>query len=81
MTNKEKLYMYVKLSKRIELLGQALEILEDEPFASGEPDNEEFCEGLRMRIEKLCDVSDKVEQELLAKPDVLKIYGRPERQG
>ena len=78
MTNKEKLRMYIKLSKRIELLGQALEILEDEPFASGEPDNGAFCEELRMRIERLCNISDKVEQELLARPDVLKIYGRPE---
>ena len=78
MTNKEKLRMYVKLSKRIEILGEALEILEDEPFASKEPDNEAFCEELRMRIEKLRGVSEKVEQELLARQDVVQIYGRPE---
>ena len=65
MTDKELLHMYVKLSKRIEILGEALEILEDEPFASKEPDNEAFCDELRERIEKLCDVSEKVEQELL----------------
>ena len=78
MTNKEKLRMYVKLSKRIEILEEALEILEDEPFASKEPDNEAFCEELRMRIEKLCGVSEKVERELLARQDVVQIYGRPE---
>ena len=78
MTNKEKLRMYIKLSKRIEILGEALEILEDEPFASKEPDNEAFCEELRMRIEKLRGVSEKVERELLARQDVVQIYGRPE---
>ena len=66
MTDQELLQMYVKLSKRIDVLEEALEILEDEPFASGEPDNEAFCGELSMRIEKLRDVADKVEQDLLA---------------
>ena len=65
MTDQELLQMYVKLSKRIEILGEALEVLEDEPFASGEPDNEAFCAQLETRIGKLCDVAEKVEQELL----------------
>ena len=66
MTDQELLQMYVKLSKRIDVLEEALEILADEPFASGEPDNEAFCGELSMRIEKLRDVADKVEQDLLA---------------
>ena len=78
MTKQEKLYMYVKLSKRIDVLEEALEILEDEPFASKEPDNEAFCEELRRRIEKFRGVSEKVEQELLARQDVVQIYGKPE---
>ena len=65
MTDKELLHMYVKLDKRIEILEEALEILRDEPFASGEPDNEEFCEELGIRIEKLSNVMKQVEKELL----------------
>ena len=70
MTKQELLHMYVKLDKRIEILEEALEVLEDEPFASMEPDNEEFCAELSARIEKLRNVAEKVERDLLAgEPD------------
>ena len=74
MTDQELLYMYVKLDKRIEILEEALEVLEDEPFASMEPDNEAFCGGLRARIEKLRNVADKVERDLLGRWDGPKIF-------
>ena len=92
MTKQELLHMYVKLDKRIEILEEALEVLEDEPFASMEPDNEEFCADLSARIEKLRNVADKVERDLLAggpdkksqpgdgsKKNVIKFSPRPQQ--
>ena len=66
MTDQELLQMYVKLSKRIDVLEEALDILADEPFASGEPDNAEFCAALKMRIDRFCDAAEQVRHAIAA---------------
>ena len=60
MTTNEKIDFIVKMSRRIAILEQAAAILKDEPFVSKEPDNEEFCAGLRKRIERLRSVEESV---------------------
>ena len=67
MTKKELLAFYVKLSKKLTILEDAALILEDEPFASMEPDNDVFCGALRMRIEKFRAVATAAQKELFSK--------------
>ena len=69
MTKKELLEFYVKLSKRLDILEEAAQILEDEPFASMEPGNDEFCDALRMRIEKLRGVAAAAQRDLFSKKE------------
>lgn len=67
MTNKELLSMYVKLCKRIDVLEDALAILQDEPYATGEPDNAEFCAALELRIERSKAVAENYENLICRK--------------
>lgn len=67
MTKKQLLEFYVKLSKKLDILEDAALILEDEPFASMEPDNDVFCDALQMRIEKLRAVAAATQKELIPK--------------
>ena len=66
MTKKELLALYVKLSKKLDILEDAALILTDEPFASKEPDNDVFCGALRTRIERLRAVSATAREGLLS---------------
>ena len=66
MTKKELLELYVKLSKKLDILEEAAGILADEPFASKEPDNGVFCEALRMRIERFRAVAAATQKELFS---------------
>ena len=67
MTKKELLELYVKLSKKLDVLEDAAQILADEPFASKEPDNDVFCDALRMRIEKFRAVAGATQKGLFSK--------------
>ena len=67
MTKKELLELYVKLSKKLDILEDAALILADEPFASGEADNDAFCGALQMRLEKLRAVAAAAQKELVSK--------------
>ena len=69
MTKKELLELCVKISKKLDILEDAALILADEPFASREPDNDVFCEALRMRIEKLRAVATSAQKELFSQKE------------
>ena len=64
MTRKELMEFCTKIRERILVLEEAAAILADEPFASNEPDNAEFCDGLEMRIEKMRMMAESLEQEI-----------------
>lgn len=66
MTKKELLELYVKLSKKLDILEDAALILVDEPFASKEPDNDVFCSALQTRIERFRAVAAAAQRELLS---------------
>lgn len=66
MTKKELLELYVKLSKKLDILEDAALILADEPFAGKEPDNEVFCGALQLRIERFRAVAAAAQKELLS---------------